>query len=511
MAAKVFISYSRQDQREAMALSELLRTEGLEVWIDQDAIQTASIWSGEIVDNLKNCDLFMVLLSGHSASSHNVSKELALASENKKTIFPVELENVVLPSPMEYALAGIQRGKWQDKDTIVRGVKRYIAEAENVDSARPAKKTWLRRNLVAVAGALVLITAVLLYAFVFRGREDATVSGKALIATLPFTVLNFDQDSAQNLDVFTDAIMTRLSRSDEFQLVDRARTLTYNSSNLNPVAIGKELHSRFIMDGTVRKIHDRLTVCARLYDTKLNGDIWSKEYSGGMRDILTIKDSVSDDIINIASGVVRAELQVIEAEKRVKDHPNDANACYELGRLYQFSDKVRAASLYKRAIELDSSTYVYYYGLLCEYEFQQDIVKMREVSQRCIPIFEKAIARYPDSIGFRQWYIAAINDGGDHDRAVNLAIELVNELSRWHISANQTSNVYYNAACQLSKNNMRLDLALDYLDSVDIFRIDDRGAGNIFNGNSWRDFAASDPDMDNLRNIPRFKTIMKQR
>ncbi len=498
MAAKIFISYSRQDQREAMALSELLRAEGLTVWIDQDAIQTASIWSGEIVDNLKNCDLFIVLLSGHSATSHNVSKELALASENKKIIFPIELERVGLPSPMEYALAGIHRGSWKDKEAIVRGVKRHIAEAtvhaENV--LLPAKPQ--RRLLWTVAGAVVLVIAVLLYAFVFRGKEEANVGAKAQIATLPFTVVNFDQDSVQNLDVFADAIISRLSTSDELQVVDRSRASSFKSSTLNPIAIAKELHSRFIIDGTVRKMRDQLTVCVRLYDTKMGADIWSNEYAGGMRELLTIRDSLSDDVTNVANGVMSAEKRLMNAEQRLKDHPNDAMAYENLGGLLSYSNKDRAATFFKRAIELDSVNERFYLDLMIGYDRMHDVVRSREVARRSLPIFEKAIALHPDSIGLRIEYALALDYGGNHDRGVNYSIDLVKQLPRWRASETAAELVYYNAACVLAKNNTKLDLALDYLDSA-------TRSGN------YRDAGTSDPDLDNLRNMPRYRQIMHEK
>jgi tetratricopeptide (TPR) repeat protein len=125
-----------------------------------------------------------------------------------------------------------------------------------------------------------------------------------------------------------------------------------------------------------------------------------------------------------------------------------------------------------------------------------DLVRVREVARLSIPIFEKAIATYPDSIELRVEFAGAIDDNGDHDRAVNYIIDLVRQLPGWRDST--YFRVYYNAACLLSKNNKMLDLAVDYLDS----------AMAHSNDYDYRSFATSDPDMDNMRNLPRFRKIM---
>jgi hypothetical protein len=82
MSASIFISYSRQDEKQAMHLLNLLRHEGYTVWIDQESIAGASIWSDEIVHNIKQSEIFIALISESSAASHNVSKEIAIAAEN---------------------------------------------------------------------------------------------------------------------------------------------------------------------------------------------------------------------------------------------------------------------------------------------------------------------------------------------------------------------------------------------------------------------------------------------
>ncbi|MGB1789427.1 MAG: toll/interleukin-1 receptor domain-containing protein, partial [Limisphaerales bacterium] len=56
-----------------------------------------------------HCKVLILAISPNSTKSKNVVRELALASEEEKTILPVFLEPTDIPESMKYQLAGIQR------------------------------------------------------------------------------------------------------------------------------------------------------------------------------------------------------------------------------------------------------------------------------------------------------------------------------------------------------------------------------------------------------------------
>ena len=82
----IFISYSSKDREKAEQLTELLASAGLSVWIDQSGIPGAEQWATEIVEGIRACSTFILLLSPESVASQNVLKELSLASEKRKRI-----------------------------------------------------------------------------------------------------------------------------------------------------------------------------------------------------------------------------------------------------------------------------------------------------------------------------------------------------------------------------------------------------------------------------------------
>ena len=108
MKPEIFVSYSREDQAQVFPIVEKLRERGLNIWIDQEGIHGAKLWSQEIVNAIESSKIFILFASAKAFKSKNVTKELALASESDKHILPVFIEVAKIPAAMKYQLAGIQ-------------------------------------------------------------------------------------------------------------------------------------------------------------------------------------------------------------------------------------------------------------------------------------------------------------------------------------------------------------------------------------------------------------------
>jgi hypothetical protein len=100
--AHTFISYSRkekdrddsdQDKEVADKLAQRLRDEGFEVWIDKNDITPGDAWWEKIVEAIKGCGVFVIILSSYSVKSPWVLRELSVALEFEKPIFPLLLRD----------------------------------------------------------------------------------------------------------------------------------------------------------------------------------------------------------------------------------------------------------------------------------------------------------------------------------------------------------------------------------------------------------------------------------
>ena len=113
-----------------MPLVERLRGGGVAVWVDEGGIDAATLWSESIVEAIAECHVLIMMVSSHSTDSHNVLKEVMIASESKKTILPIYLEPAEIPARLKYQLTGIQHLEWFDggNDRVYETLKDGLAK-----------------------------------------------------------------------------------------------------------------------------------------------------------------------------------------------------------------------------------------------------------------------------------------------------------------------------------------------------------------------------------------------
>jgi hypothetical protein len=76
----VFLSYAREDQKDAKKIFEDLRNHGVNIWADFDALRPGSKWEIEIKRAIKESRYFLAVLSSNSVSKRgHVQKEMSLA------------------------------------------------------------------------------------------------------------------------------------------------------------------------------------------------------------------------------------------------------------------------------------------------------------------------------------------------------------------------------------------------------------------------------------------------
>lgn len=94
---KTFLSYSRANKDFAVRLARELKSEGFWVWLDQLDIPAGARWDREVEKALKECEIFMIILTPASIDSENVLDEIGYAIDMGKRFLPVLLEKCDVP------------------------------------------------------------------------------------------------------------------------------------------------------------------------------------------------------------------------------------------------------------------------------------------------------------------------------------------------------------------------------------------------------------------------------
>ncbi len=343
--ADVFISYSREDKDKVLELTAKLSAAGVPLWMDVGGIDGATMWGEEIVHALEEAKVLLLMVTEAAVRSHNVAKEVVLASERKGHILPVHLERTQIPPSLRYPLAGIQHIEYFHGDpeenlkVILRSLERIgVTIKAPTRAAAPGAGAELRSIKAAEAPA---------------AAEQSIEPGA--LAVLPFDNISPDEETDYFSDGLTEELIARLSLVSEIDLISRWASMQYKGVKQDIRAIGSELGARYIVGGSVRRFRDSVRVTVQLVDVETNRQLWGNTYKGKLDDIFDIQEQVAKQIVE----ALKLQLSFSEKLSLTKRQTVNAQAYdfYLRGQDYLYRLTKRsveyAIQLFEKAIELD--------------------------------------------------------------------------------------------------------------------------------------------------------------
>ena len=91
---RLFLSYSHKDRELAGEIKENLQDCGFEVFLAHEDIEPSSEWLEEIIRRLKDCDVFIPIISKNFKESNWTDQESGIAFAEEKMIIPLRLDLV---------------------------------------------------------------------------------------------------------------------------------------------------------------------------------------------------------------------------------------------------------------------------------------------------------------------------------------------------------------------------------------------------------------------------------
>lgn len=312
--ANVFISYERSAGATAQIVIDLLRARGHTTWWDAE-IPPHRDYGDVIAERLQAADAVLVLWSNGAAQSHWVRAEADHALEHGKLV-QAALDAAPLPLPfnrIQFAKLAGWRGdastaEWQKVLESIEQVARERAAAPTTVSEPRAVGAPVRSRAVArsrmwllIAGAVV--AAVALAFALARFRQAPPSPSVARFAVLPFDVLSADADSRFFADALADQIATTLSRN-HIQVVSRDDAAALRGPDRDGAVA--RLGIAIVLDGTVRREGDTVTVHTHLDDPVRHAIVWSSEREGPADGLALLQEQVAKSVLNVLGCSARA-------------------------------------------------------------------------------------------------------------------------------------------------------------------------------------------------------------
>jgi serine/threonine-protein kinase len=207
---------------------------------------------------------------------------------------------------------------------------------------------------------LLIATAAIISAsagFFLLPRASARKIDKS-IAVLPFQNLSDDKENAYFADGIQDDILTNLSKIGDLKVISRTSVMSYRGEGMhNAREIGKALGVAALLEGSVRRIGNRVRVNVQLIDASNDEHIWAEDYDRDLTDVFAIQTDLAQKI----ASTLQAKLSPNE-KQRLDYRPTQNSDAYLLflqaheyaNRTDMFHDtSLNAEPLLEAAIKLD--------------------------------------------------------------------------------------------------------------------------------------------------------------
>ncbi len=230
----------------------------------------------------------------------------------------------------------------------------------------PAKPAGSRARVAAAVGAvavLLVVAGVLWWLEPWAPpQEPASLEGTAYplpdkpsIAVLPFTNMSGDPEQDYFSDGISEDIITDLSQISGLGVISRNSSFAYRDTQAIATDVAEALNVGYVLEGSVRKVGDRVRITAQLVEATSGQSLWAERYDRRLVDIFALQDEIRNEIVSALSVELVGEEETNLSRKQPKSF--QAYDLFLQGRRryneFTADGMKNAESLYSRAVELD--------------------------------------------------------------------------------------------------------------------------------------------------------------
>lgn len=324
--ADIFVSYARPDEPHAERVAEALRAEGFAVWRD-DELPAHRAYAEVIEERLSAAKAVIVLWSVEASKSQWVRAE-ADSARTAGILIQVTIDGSLPPIPFNQI---------------------QCADLSAWDG-QPHAAGWrkLAGSVSALAGAPKPV----------EKAEPRKARQKVSVCVLPFANMSGDAEQEYFSDGISEDITTDLSKVSALEVTARNTAFTFKGQSVDVGDVARKLGVTHVLEGSVRKVGDRVRITAQLIDGASGGHVWAERYDRDLTDIFAIQDEISASIVNAL------KIRLLPEEKKALVQRGTTNAeaykLYLLARQYWVTGNYgdirrdqRVMRICSKAVEID--------------------------------------------------------------------------------------------------------------------------------------------------------------
>jgi adenylate cyclase len=217
---------------------------------------------------------------------------------------------------------------------------------------------------------------------------------RVAIAILPFVNMSSDSEQEYFSDGLTEDITTDLSRWQTIAVASRSSAFRFKGQRVDVRVAGRELGVHFLVEGSVRRLGERVRITAQLIDARTGDHVWAERYDRPIADLFIVQDEVVRTIVGTLVGRV-----YVSAAEDLRRRPPSNPAAYDLTMRANWlawdqpSTRAEAKRCFEQAIEFDPG-----YGLphsllavMLRYDWHRGLAGSPDVLDRAFALAKRGV------------------------------------------------------------------------------------------------------------------------
>lgn len=251
-------------------------------------------------------------------------------------------------------------------------------------------------------------------------------STRPSLVVLPFDNLSGEADQAYFADAVVEEITATLARIKDFFVIARNSAFSYKGRALDVRQVGRELGVRYVVEGSVRRVGERVRITAQLVETDTGNHIWSDKVNGTVHELFDLQDNMAA----LVASAIQPSIRQAEID-RATSKRTETLAAYDLVMqamphlwAHQPHENRMAIDLLARALELEpgyglaAALAAWAHGQQIAYNWTQDLVAERRTANDLIELAFNSAAGNPTAM--TALASAMMQTGGDVAQATAL-------------------------------------------------------------------------------------------
>jgi serine/threonine protein kinase len=150
-----------------------------------------------------------------------------------------------------------------------------------------------------------------------RAAGMSAVQPEKSIIVLPFENISSDPEQDYFCDGMTEELISDLSKIRSLRVISRTSSMMFKGTKMDIPAITREVHVRYVLEGSVRRAGNNLRITAQLIDAGSDAHLWAEKYGGTLDDIFDIQEKVSHSIVEALKLKLTPEETELLAERPI--------------------------------------------------------------------------------------------------------------------------------------------------------------------------------------------------